>query len=160
MYGLIQVCKASYRQDPEHYDGGASLMHGGLAIWGQRTVEHQSTIIKSEMPTHDDSGDLPWQGIPLKLGTLYIGNVCAAKHRVVHRKDVQHLFKRVDDSEGVHNTVMLRTDVFRGCHARAMIRAPSPNCVYEAVSRATARFIFDVPFQMPAFANVFAELIS
>ena len=29
------------------------------AFAGQRTVEHQGTIIKSEMPKSDDSGDLP-----------------------------------------------------------------------------------------------------
>ena len=96
---------------------------------GQRTVEHRITIIKSEMPTHDDSGDLLRKGIPQEPETFYIGNLSAAKHRVVHRKDAQHLFKRFDDSDGVHITVMLRTDVFRGCYARAMVKAPSPNNV-------------------------------
>jgi hypothetical protein len=158
-YGLLQVSKASDRYDPEHYDGGASLVHGGLAIWGSRTVEHESTSSLTEIQTLDKSGVVIWNKTPQEPGSFYIGSLCAVKHRVAHRKDAEHLYKRFDSSRGVHINVMLRTNVFGGSQSRAMVKAPSPNCVYDAVNRATASFIRSNPFEMPVFSDVVAELL-
>ena len=33
--------KPGERRDPEHCDGGASLLHGGLTIFGKRGLEMQ-----------------------------------------------------------------------------------------------------------------------
>ena len=41
-YGLAQAYTASDHYDNAHFDGDASLLLGGLTVWGQRSVEHHS----------------------------------------------------------------------------------------------------------------------
>ena len=40
-YATIQVMKPGEREDPPHFDGGASLLHAGLTIWGKRGLDVQ-----------------------------------------------------------------------------------------------------------------------
>ena len=83
-YGLIQVRKASDRDVAEHFDGGASLMHGGLTIWGKRTVEHHSTMVQGAIPpTCGDSSRLKWQGVLQEPGAfLYWQLLCGEYTRL------------------------------------------------------------------------------
>ena len=47
-YAILQVMTPGERHDPEHYDGGASLLHGGLTIFGRRGLEvHAATVADS-----------------------------------------------------------------------------------------------------------------
>ena len=73
-YGVIQVMKAGPRYDPEHFDGGASLLHAGLTIFGTRHVE-----VKVAESAADN-----WDVLPQSAGSFYMGNLCAARHRVCH----------------------------------------------------------------------------
>ena len=40
-YASIQIMRCQPRHDPEHFDGGASLLHGGLTVYGRRVVAYQ-----------------------------------------------------------------------------------------------------------------------
>ena len=40
-YASIQVMRCKPRCDPEHFDGGSSLLHAGLTIYGRRAVSYQ-----------------------------------------------------------------------------------------------------------------------
>ena len=106
-YGVIQVMKAGPRYDPEHVDGGASLLHAGLAIFGTRHVE---------VKVAESAAD-KWDVLPQSAGSFYMGNMCAAWHRVRHldRKGAGTLCGAAGN---VHIAVMLRTDVFREERAR------------------------------------------
>ena len=44
-YAILQVMTPGERHDPEHYDGGASLLHGGLTIFGSRGLEMQTAAV-------------------------------------------------------------------------------------------------------------------
>ena len=71
-YGVIQVMKAGPRYDPEHFDGGASLLHAGLTIFGSHHVEVAGSAADK------------WNALPQSAGSFYMGNMCAAWHRVRH----------------------------------------------------------------------------
>ena len=95
---------ASERFDPEHHDGATSLLHAGLTHWGKRALEHQTA-------------DGEWRGGPQELGSFYVANMCAARHRVRHlpANEAEPLFRdrAAKMTHGLHLTVMLRSDVFR-----------------------------------------------
>ena len=71
-YAYVQVCKVGEREDGWHTDGGASLLHAGLTIFGSRQLH-----VKLENKT----GCISLEQRP---GSFYIGNMCALEHNVVH----------------------------------------------------------------------------
>ena len=70
-YATIQVMKGGQRYDPGHFDGGASLLHAGLTLFGQRAVAYLDV-------------DGMWTQQLQKPGDLYVGNLTAAFHQVEH----------------------------------------------------------------------------
>ena len=126
-YAIIQVMKPSQRGGPAHFDGAASLLHAGLTIWGKRGLEIRLTAPKKVEPEE-------WQGFPQEPGAFYVGNLCAAWHKVVHLPpgDAEPLHRDglEADEEGVHITVMLRSAVFRAARARTHSTRASPAEVY------------------------------
>ena len=130
------------RSDPEHFDGGASLLHGGLTIFGRRQLE---------MQTKDGWQEPIWQ----KPCDFYIGNLCAPLHRVVHPKkpEAEPLFREEAGDAGILVTVMLRTDVFGSARARCSAGRPSPVDVYDVVNSLVARRLAKRPLRMPTFAE-------
>ena len=73
-FGMIQaMTPSSLREDPRHFDGGASLLHLGLSLFGNRSLriwEHGSA-----QPQQFD-----WT-----CGDAYISNPGAFEHQVVHQ---------------------------------------------------------------------------
>ena len=137
-YGVIQVMKAGPRHDPEHFDGGASLLHAGLTIFGTRHVE-----VKVAESAADE-----WNVLPQDAGSFYMGNMCAAWHRV-HHLDRREAGKLCGAAGNVHVAVMLRTDVFREERARAMNTKPTPCRVFDIVNRVVASTLATDPLRFP-----------
>ena len=72
--GSMQVMTPTDRDDPEHYDGGASFLHLGVTLWGRRTISFQVKEL---------GGELRLQTAP---GHVYFGSLCSALHHVEHKK--------------------------------------------------------------------------
>ena len=89
---------APARRDGVHFDGGWSLPHAGITIFGTRTVEFW----------HADGA---CQSFLQEPGSVYVGNLCAVKHEVVHSGGAAP-----DGSHGLQVAVMLRSDVFGGIY--------------------------------------------
>ena len=128
-YAILQVMMPGERHDPEHYDGGASLLHGGLTIFGRRGLEVQTAAAAAAAPSGVVAGSAAaastgseakkgeeWQStLWQEPGDFYVGNLCAVWHRV-RRPDAaqsEPLFRSADGQGGVHITVMMRTNVRR-----------------------------------------------
>ena len=75
-YAAVQVMRPSERQDPAHFDGAASLLHAGLTVWGRRGLEVRLAKLAQGSPEERKNPAAAW--------LLYIGNLCAPWHRVVH----------------------------------------------------------------------------
>ena len=146
-YGLEQVMRAKQRVDPEHFDGGASLIHAGLTLWGKRTLEFQTA-------------DGEWSGeIDQEPGSFYVGNMCAVNHRVRHLpEDLAEPLFRGHGGAGVHLTVMLRTDVFKHKWARRGKHKPRPEDVFDAVNDIVARKLAREPWILPRIAECMARM--
>ena len=154
VYGIEQDMLASEREDPSHWDGGTSLLHAGVTLWGQRRLEYMT-------------GDGEWHSLIQQPGSFYIANMCAAWHRVQHLPSdaAEPLFRPVDAmnvdgnaSPGLHITVMLRTDVFRADFSRRGRQKARPEDVYDAVNFVVARKLAREPWAMPTLGECMAMM--
>ncbi len=137
-YSTIQVMRPGPRTDPQHYDGGASLLHMGLTLFGARDLEC-------------------WYGegsrlFPQGPGAIYVGNMCAVDHRVVHGRSSQGLFGTGD--RAVQIAIMLRSDVFRHNRARKRGGKPTPTDMFDIVNTVVATHLGAEPLLLPDFASV------
>ena len=137
-YGVVQVMKAGY--GPEHFDGGGSLLHWGLTIFGTRHVE-----VKANASAADK-----WDVLPQSAGSFYMGNMCAAWHRVRHL-DCKGAGTLCGAAGNLHIAVMFRTEVFREVRARSMR-------VFDIVNQVVASSLANYPLHFPDLGTCLAEL--
>ena len=138
--------KPSERYDPAHFDGGASLLHGGLTILGSR---HLECMVAASAASEED-----WAVLPQRPGSFYVGNLCAPCHRVRHLEQPGPLCAAAGD---VHVAVMLRTDVFRAERPRAKKCKPKPAEVFDIVNEVVASALSARPLSFPDVASCLAE---
>ena len=142
-YAVIQVMKPGKRDDPAHFDGAASLLHAGLTVWGRRGLEIRP------LPTDQ------WGNFPQEPGSFYVCNLCAGWHKVAHlpTEGAGPLFHATPaaTNEGVHVTVMLRSNVFPSARARTSFGKASPEEVYDAVNALVAQHLAEEGLELLAF---------
>ena len=100
-YASIQIMRCQPRHDPEHFDGGASLLHGGLTVYGRRVVAYQRA-------------DRKWDRMVQEPGDFYVGNLTAPLHRVEHfgSAEAEPLYHEQDgDAGGCLSSQRIRCDV-------------------------------------------------
>ena len=144
VYASVQFMKIGKREDGWHTDGGASLLHASLTLFGSRTVQ-----VKLE-----DEGCI---SLPQWPGSFYVGNMCAMEHNVAHGDHAAGCFAKYSNAAQSQIAVMLRTDVFRGVRARKINAAPWPWELYRIVNTETAKHLADEPLHLPDLAAVIAE---
>ena len=71
VYASVQLLKIGEREDGWHTDGGASLLHAGLTVFGSRTL----------LVNRGGAGCI---SLPQRPGSFYVGNLCALEHNVAH----------------------------------------------------------------------------
>ena len=141
--------KPGKRDDRAHFDGAASLLHAGLTVWGRRGLEIRP------LPTDQ------WQNFPQEPGSFYVGNLCAGWHKVAHlpTEGAGPLFHATPaaTNEGVHVTVMLRSNVFPSARARTSSGKASPEEVYDAANALVAQHLAEEGLELPAFEACLAD---
>jgi hypothetical protein len=153
-YATIQVMRPSEREGRPHFDGAASLRHAGLTVWGNRGVEIRL------------QPEAEWQRLEQKPGSFYVGNLCAAWHKVVHlpRKDAGPLWREKHKRRGkvrlVHIAVMLRSNVFAGCRSRTTQGRAGPVEVYNVANTAVAQHLAKEGLQLPTFSECVAAFTT
>ena len=147
-YLTVQMMLPGARFDPKHIDGGASLLHLGLTIFGSRLLHvwlnEERTLVFEQHP-----------------GSIYIGNMCAAEHQVEHFDDArkQELFHptgagSASEQKAYLIAIMLRSDVFRWSRARKLKGKPTPVDMFDLINKTVAEHVSTVAFVIPDFATV------
>ena len=144
VYASIQVLKCGSREDGWHTDGGSSLLHAALTLFGTRRVDVEC----------GEDGCISLHQEP---GSFYMGNLCALNHNVVHDEHPTGTYGDGASSERVQIAVMLRSDVFRNARARKMNATPGPAELFRIVNRETAKHLAEEALQLPDLAAVLAE---
>ena len=139
VYATVQVCKVGAREDGWHTDGGASLLHAGLTIFGSRQMQVRFP------------GRPGCISLEQRPGSFYVGNLCALEHNVVHGETAPGSWG------DVQIMVMFRSDVFREVRGRTINACPGPQELFRIVNLMTARHLAEVPFPLPDIAAVLSE---
>ena len=146
VYVSQQFMKTDKRGDGKHVDGGCSLLHAALGLFGCRDVELEFPGKAEKKTLHQRPGD------------FYVGNLCAIAHEVQHDGSNKDCFSRHSENyTEVKVAIMFRTDVFRQARARRKNATPGPADLYRIVYEETARHLVEVPFVLPDLAAVVAE---
>ena len=124
------------RQDPLHWDGGASVLAYILTLWGRRTCTFSNV---------DGSKTTMWS----KPGTVYTGGFCQAEHFVTH--PATQLSEEMCESASGPCEVALcvRSRMFRHNRASGGRPGPTPKIVAEAVLEAVRKTVTACPFTLP-----------
>ena len=124
-YVMLQVLRPETRRDPKHFDGGASLLHMALTIFGQRNVECWLADETSQV----------FKQVP---GSIYVGTMAAIEHQVEHNSAWSGLH---GGPRGFQIALQLRCDVFRHSRARQSNRKPTPSEVFDIANEIVAKHL-------------------
>ena len=75
-FAVLQVLTTTPRQDPLHFDGGASFLHMAITLYGRRHMEFRRSGGTDDNATCDS--------VDLAPGNVYIGSLCAVARHVIH----------------------------------------------------------------------------
>ena len=174
-YVSIQLIQPGARDDGWHTDGGCSLLHASVTLFGTRSVE-----VRVE--------GKPQVTLNQEPGSFYVGNLCALQHNVRHHEDCKHTFdgaavtakgdgkdlasaatakgdaeepapaETAKGDQRLQMAVMIRSDVFREYHARKIDSTPGPAEFFRVVNYTVAEHLAKVPVSLPDLPEVLAEV--
>ena len=163
VYASIQLMRPGERDDGWHTDGGCSLLHASVTLFGTRSVEVKVL--------HPVLGPPQCHTLLQQPGSFYVGNLAALEHNVRHHIACQQTFDGADattkgDSSAasaecdqrLQIAVMIRCDVFREFRARKINSTPGPAEFFRVVNYAAAQHLADVPVALPDLTEVLAEV--
>ncbi len=133
--------KTGSRPDDKHFDGGASFVHGGLTLYGQRDLVIYCT----------DGTNVT---VPCHPGHFYIGAMCAAEHQVLHSSvAVDSDLVRTEAHGGLQIVVLFRSRVFRASRGTSMATGPNPLEMYAKVLDQLNESLSRVHWELPSLAD-------
>ncbi len=135
--------------EPEHCDGGASIVHMGVTWFGRRELVCQQ------------GSDLPPITLTCLPGSVYVGGLTGPVHQVHHQ--VPRAGESLRGSgvatgpgfdEGLSVTIMCRTALFPHNQARLRNTTPSPPCVFYALAESFRSSFAALPFRLPTLPEI------
>ena len=174
-YASIQLMQPGVRDDGWHTDGGSSLLHASVTLFGTRSVE-----VKLE--------GKPQVTLDQEPGSFYVGNLSALEHNVRHHEQCKHTFdgaavtakgdgkdlasaatakgdaedpatsETAKGDQRLQIAVMIRSDVFRDFRARKLNSTLGLAEFFRVVNYTVAQHLADVPVALPDLTEVLAEV--
>ena len=135
------------RTDKKHVDGGASIIHLSLSLFGTR-----------KLLFWEEGNDQPHVLI-LQAGDVYISSPVANEHQVLHDDDPASGEELLEfgGMGPVKLAIQLRCDTFALNRGRSP--PASPKAALEAASKAVLRWLLEIPLALPTLEEAQAELV-
>ena len=127
--------------EPEHMDGGASVLHLTMTLYGRRRLECRSGC---GLP------DVVLENTP---GTVYIGQLTGPLHQVLHQQALESELLEVPGLGRLACTVMMRTSLFAHNRSRLRSHTPSPRACFEALARCFREGLASEAFRLPTLVE-------
>ena len=134
--------------EPEHQDGGASIMHLGLTLYGRRTLACRQGF------------GLPDIFVRNAPGTVYVGQLTGPHHQVTHEAAEAGDLLEVPGLGHCGVNVMARTALFSFDRARMRKTSPSPAPVFAALTRCFREAFAASALRLPTLAECQAHLAT
>ena len=160
----IQIMKSRARGDPAHFDGGASILSLGLGLWGRRAVQwhmavpavDQSKRRRTLKDPRQREASPSWNHLQ-RPGSVYMGNLTAAWHQVIHDGNTIPGEAFVpSNGEECKVTVLLRTDAFADYRARTASSSPGPVKVHEIATAVMVEALRARAMELPTLQECLA----
>ena len=132
--------------EPEHQDGGASISHMGITLYGRRALACRRG---------HGLEDVTVLNVP---GTVYLSQLTGPVHQVSHQAALDGELLEVPGLGSVAVTVMLRSALFPHNRARLRDTTPSPLACFEALARCFREGMAGAPWRLPTLAMCQARL--
>jgi hypothetical protein len=123
-------------REPRHLDGGASVLHMGLTLFGRRDV------------ICEQGHGLPDVVIKCFPGSIYMGGLTGPHHQVAHQQAGPE--ELVD---GMSVTVMMRTALFPHCRSRLRNTTPSPPILFQTLAASFRESLAVGSWVLPAIGD-------
>lgn len=134
------------RSDPSHFDGGPSLFHGAVSLWGPpRCITFEQT----------DGGEPV--ALTTKPGHIYVGSICGPRHWVVHEGGPPEDFYSSSTLGLIEVALLLRSASFQ--QTRGTVR-PNPVAVFEAVLEGILPCFETASWCLPSLAECKEALLT
>ena len=133
-------------------DGGASVLHMGVTLYGRRELTFFA-------PKPGDEGGLaPESEVKFSFvpGSVYLGTVTGAQHQVSHLGP-----RAMCEERGGHSvTCMIRTTLFPKFRSRVMNTTPSPPEFFRALAQSFTQSLQTQEWVLPSLDQCLAALGS
>ena len=124
--------------EPRHTDGGASVLHLGLTLFGRRSVHLEQ------------SDDKPIVRLDCQPGHVYLATLTGPWHWAAHTAaEPDELW-----GDGLTVTVMCRTALFGKFRARGRTTTPNPEAFFRTLTTSFAKSLLSGVFRLPTLKNV------
>ena len=130
--------------EPRHNDGGASILHMGITLYGRRRVTFFSPEGASST---SEEQEVRFEQQP---GSVYLGIVTGASHQVSHVAT-----RHPDETLRAHTvSIMMRTCLFPYNRSRCQNTTPSPQDVFRKLALCFTEHLASHRLELPTLARV------
>lgn len=146
--GAIQCMRSNQRLDPVHFDGGASFVHLGLTLAGDRSL-----LMRHKRKAGGPEEELR---LPMTTGHVYLGGLCGPTHYIEH-----HVSTDLHDSPNlgpIEVVVLLRSACFRASRSSTAQAGPTPLVTWKALAPVVSTNMCDHAWLLPSLADCQDEL--
>ena len=150
-YASIQIMEPGARDDGWHTDGGCSLLHAAVTLWGTRSLQVR---LEGKDPVT----------LEQKPGSFYVGTLTAVQHNVRHHDRCENTYsddylqEQPEGKRDLQIAVMIRCDLFRDNRARKPDATPGPAEFFHVVNEQVAQHLATVPVALPDLTDVLDEM--
>ena len=127
-------------KEADHMDGGASVLHMGVTVYGDRDMVCHRPGFETDPVVVRNAG-----------GTVYFGVLTGPRHGVTHRPSMpdQLLPHRLGQLSA---TIMMRTTLFPHCRSRLKGTTPSPSIWYGRLAENMSASLSSLQWHLPSRA--------
>ena len=151
-FASLQFLPVYAHENPQHNDGGLALLVLAIGLAGSRTVRN---FVHGE---REDTVDLT-----LSPGSVYIANVAAYKHQVIHDNASIPELTRLPQVPGLgicRLVCVVRCRVFQEQWSTVTKSKPKPTQAFDAANEVCQRWVLDTRLRLPTDGEVHRKLVS
>ena len=139
--GALQVMVSNGRRDPVHFDGGASFLHAGVTLFGERALRLR----------HRQAENGTWKEMEVRSapGHFYMGCLCRPEHYVQHRAAASTQLLPTESCGNVEVVLLLRSRIFREARSSTQACGPTPLLLWNALAPAVAAALAQTRWVLP-----------